>query len=288
MRRAVRERLIAGDSDDKVYGFMVARYGDYVLLKPPFKPRHAGAVAGRAGAAAGRRWRAAVGRAPAARCACDSASAQRRGAGTTGSHPSRRGASRRSRMRQIAKDLTLRRARRAVSKGADQRLTLMLEFLLALLTTATVGALLIPLLRTRVEATNRLDNDLAVYRDQLAELERERAAGTVPEAEATAARVEIERRILTAAERDAQIGTAAAADAQPLRGAGALPGDPAVRARPLSLGRPSRPASAPFTPAPRAARGAGARASPTSSPRPAPGWPRIPTTRRRCRRWPRR
>jgi cytochrome c-type biogenesis protein CcmH len=38
MRRAVRERLSAGDSDDKVYAFMVARYGDYVLLKPPFKP----------------------------------------------------------------------------------------------------------------------------------------------------------------------------------------------------------------------------------------------------------
>jgi len=37
MRRAVRERLSAGDSDDQVYDFMVARYGDYVLLKPPFK-----------------------------------------------------------------------------------------------------------------------------------------------------------------------------------------------------------------------------------------------------------
>jgi cytochrome c-type biogenesis protein CcmH len=37
MRRAVRERLSAGDSDQKVYDFMVARYGDYVLLKPPFK-----------------------------------------------------------------------------------------------------------------------------------------------------------------------------------------------------------------------------------------------------------
>lgn len=82
----------------------------------------------------------------------------------------------------------------------------MLEFLLAALTTATVGALLIPLLRTRVEATNRLDNDLAVYRDQLAELDRERAAGTTSEADAAAARIEIERRILTAAERDAQVG----------------------------------------------------------------------------------
>jgi cytochrome c-type biogenesis protein CcmH len=37
MRRAVRERLVAGDSDQQVMDFMVARYGDYVLLKPPFK-----------------------------------------------------------------------------------------------------------------------------------------------------------------------------------------------------------------------------------------------------------
>ena len=37
MRRAVRERLGAGDSDDAVLDFMIARYGDYVLLKPPFK-----------------------------------------------------------------------------------------------------------------------------------------------------------------------------------------------------------------------------------------------------------
>jgi cytochrome c-type biogenesis protein CcmH len=37
MRRAVRERLTAGDSDRDVFAFMVARYGDYVLLKPPFK-----------------------------------------------------------------------------------------------------------------------------------------------------------------------------------------------------------------------------------------------------------
>ena len=37
MRRAVRERLVAGDSDGQVFDYMVARYGDYVLLKPPFK-----------------------------------------------------------------------------------------------------------------------------------------------------------------------------------------------------------------------------------------------------------
>ena len=37
MRRAVRERVVAGDSNQVVFDFMVARYGDYVLLKPPFR-----------------------------------------------------------------------------------------------------------------------------------------------------------------------------------------------------------------------------------------------------------
>ena len=38
LRILVRERLVAGDSDDEVRAFMVARYGDFVLLKPPVKP----------------------------------------------------------------------------------------------------------------------------------------------------------------------------------------------------------------------------------------------------------
>jgi len=39
IRRAVRERLVAGDTDKQVLDYMVARYGDYVLLDPPFKAR---------------------------------------------------------------------------------------------------------------------------------------------------------------------------------------------------------------------------------------------------------
>lgn len=35
MRIIVRERLAAGDSDEDVLQYMVARYGDYVLLNPP-------------------------------------------------------------------------------------------------------------------------------------------------------------------------------------------------------------------------------------------------------------
>ncbi len=87
----------------------------------------------------------------------------------------------------------------------------MLEFLLALLTTATVGALLVPLMRARAAATSRLDNDLAIYRDQLAEIARERAAGTLSEAEAAQATTEIERRILTAADRATATATTDAA-----------------------------------------------------------------------------
>lgn len=34
LRLLVRERLVAGDSDEEVMDFVVARYGEYVLLKP--------------------------------------------------------------------------------------------------------------------------------------------------------------------------------------------------------------------------------------------------------------
>jgi cytochrome c-type biogenesis protein CcmH len=35
LRALVRERLTAGDSDAQVMDFLVARYGEFVLLKPP-------------------------------------------------------------------------------------------------------------------------------------------------------------------------------------------------------------------------------------------------------------
>jgi cytochrome c-type biogenesis protein CcmH len=37
LRLAVRDRLLAGDSDADVIRFVTARYGDFVLLRPPFK-----------------------------------------------------------------------------------------------------------------------------------------------------------------------------------------------------------------------------------------------------------
>jgi len=35
MRLLVRERLLAGDTDQEILTYLVNRYGDYVLLKPP-------------------------------------------------------------------------------------------------------------------------------------------------------------------------------------------------------------------------------------------------------------
>ncbi|WP_033067809.1 cytochrome c-type biogenesis protein [Thalassospira australica] len=38
LRVLVRERLVAGDDNEEVIDYIVARYGDYVLLNPPLKP----------------------------------------------------------------------------------------------------------------------------------------------------------------------------------------------------------------------------------------------------------
>jgi cytochrome c-type biogenesis protein CcmH len=38
LRRIVREQLVAGRSDEEIVDYLTARYGDFVLLKPPVKP----------------------------------------------------------------------------------------------------------------------------------------------------------------------------------------------------------------------------------------------------------
>lgn len=37
LRVLVRERLVAGDTDEEVLAYVTGRYGDYVLLQPPFQ-----------------------------------------------------------------------------------------------------------------------------------------------------------------------------------------------------------------------------------------------------------
>ena len=38
LRVLVRQRVAAGDTNEQAIAFVVARYGDFVLLDPPFKP----------------------------------------------------------------------------------------------------------------------------------------------------------------------------------------------------------------------------------------------------------
>jgi len=69
---------------------------------------------------------------------------------------------------------------------------------IALMTAAAVFAVLWPL-RQRGDAV-RSGSDVAVYRDQLDEIERDQAAGRIGKPEAEAARVEVSRRLLAAAD----------------------------------------------------------------------------------------
>lgn len=72
-----------------------------------------------------------------------------------------------------------------------------LWFVFALMTVAAIFAVLWPLSRGTSAATAG-GNEATVYKDQLAEIERDAAAGTIGPAEAEAARVEISRRLLAA------------------------------------------------------------------------------------------
>ena len=46
LRILVRDRLQEGDSNEEVVDYVVARYGEFVLLEPRFAPAHLPAVAG--------------------------------------------------------------------------------------------------------------------------------------------------------------------------------------------------------------------------------------------------
>jgi cytochrome c-type biogenesis protein CcmH len=76
-----------------------------------------------------------------------------------------------------------------------------LWFLFALMTAMAIFAVLWPLARNK--AMRRSGSDLAVYRDQLEEIQRDRAAGQIGDVEAAAAKVEVSRRLIVAADAQA-------------------------------------------------------------------------------------
>ncbi|WP_288430734.1 c-type cytochrome biogenesis protein CcmI [uncultured Agrobacterium sp.] len=75
----------------------------------------------------------------------------------------------------------------------------MFWILVAILTAVVAIVLTYPLMRSRQTAIADREGEVAVYRDQLAELQRERATGLIGETEAEYARAEIGRRLLAAA-----------------------------------------------------------------------------------------
>lgn len=81
----------------------------------------------------------------------------------------------------------------------------MIWIVFAAMTAAVIGALLWPVVKSKPAETvaERAAYDRAVFRDQLAELDRDVERGTIGQAEADAARNEISRRLIAAAEEPA-------------------------------------------------------------------------------------
>src|SRR5215212_9819034 len=120
-----------------------------------------------------------------------------------------------------------------------------LWFVFALMTAAAIFAVLWPLGRG-TRGAQRAGTDIAVYRDQLEEIARNRAAGLIGESEAEAARVEVSRRLIAAADSQVPDATASASGGTSRRRACGADRTPRARRRALpqaGLAAYARPAS---------------------------------------------
>jgi len=88
---------------------------------------------------------------------------------------------------------------RVGSRGGEWAGSMTLWLVFALMTAAAIFAVLLPLAKLGQVPSG---TELAVYRDQLDEIARDRAAELIGEAEAEAARIEVSRRLLAAADTD--------------------------------------------------------------------------------------
>jgi cytochrome c-type biogenesis protein CcmH len=116
----------------------------------------------------------------------------------------------------------------------------MLNFLVfAILAAGVVLAVCWPVLKGRSAGPSRADYDEAVFRDQLAELERDRARGLIGKAEAEAARNEIARRLISVNRDETKAEAPATGRWAVLAAAGFVP--VASLALYLAVGAPGRP-----------------------------------------------
>src|SRR5664279_4425994 len=91
---------------------------------------------------------------------------------------------------------------------------MILWLIFALMTLAAIAAVWWPLARRQQSV--RSGSDIAVYRDQLEEIGRDEAASLIGNVEAEAARIEVSRRLIAAAEI-AKVASVAATPASPGR-----------------------------------------------------------------------
>ena len=80
---------------------------------------------------------------------------------------------------------------------------MMLWIIFAAMMTAALVLLLLPLFRKQTALDKRVDYDIVIYRDQLAEVEKDLARGLLSENQVEAARTEILRRMLAAEDAEA-------------------------------------------------------------------------------------
>jgi cytochrome c-type biogenesis protein CcmH len=116
----------------------------------------------------------------------------------------------------------------------------MLNFLVfAVLAAGVILAVCWPVLKGANAGPSRADYDRTVFRDQLAELERDRARGLIGEAEAEAARNEIARRLISVGHDETRAVSPATGRWAILLAAGFIPA--ASLALYLAVGAPGRP-----------------------------------------------
>ncbi|AVO47497.1 c-type cytochrome biogenesis protein CcmI [Phreatobacter cathodiphilus] len=108
---------------------------------------------------------------------------------------------------------------------------------IAAMTAAAIFAVLLPLSRPTPAAAAEMD--VAVYKDQLAEIGRDAEAGLIGAAEAEAARVEVSRRLIAASERVAAVVGEGATRRRRMVAVGAILVIPAVAA--LAYGLKGQP-----------------------------------------------
>lgn len=115
---------------------------------------------------------------------------------------------------------------------------MMIWVIFAVLTAAVLAALALPLARRGAE---RGDPTLAVYRDQLAELERDQARGILSTADAEAARNEVARRLLRAEGTAPEASAAGLSGSRPVFLASAALVPVVAMSLYLAIGRPDLP-----------------------------------------------